>query len=397
MSKAHREDHWTVFDAHTLLKHGVVDRYVRAWIQILKQYYPSLWIVDGFAGKGRDDVGNPGSPLLFARSAAELRDAGAGEVNLIAIEPRDDWFAALSENLAEFDAEHGGQPPVALLRHGTLAEHAGEAFERIGAAPAFVFLDPFGAEGLSHNIVERVLALPKGEVLALFSHLAIGRHLGLLAKDHTAAARRDADGPRLFPDLPEWTIVALERAAAADAQLLPNKEAAWRILTDLFGTSDEVERILRLPPHLWADEVLGAYLELLRRAGARNPTVAAVLDDEGHAAYYLIHAARDPMATIKIKEAIHSAIAQCQLPERVKATIRVAHAAPLTEVVRWVLERFAGETVRWVDKWDLSCVKTAALADTQVMWNQLDDLKKALKPYRLPGQTIQFAFPARES
>jgi hypothetical protein len=32
--------------------------------------YPTIWLVGGFAGKGKDDTGKPGSLLLLARNAA---------------------------------------------------------------------------------------------------------------------------------------------------------------------------------------------------------------------------------------------------------------------------------------------------------------------------------------
>lgn len=246
MSKEHQEEHFTEFQGHTLLKHGVLDRYVKAWIQILKGVHEKLWIVDGFAGRGKDDVGNPGSPLLLARSAAQLREKGA-EVQLFAVELRRDNYDTLVKNLAEFDIDRGGQFPIAYLRQGTLADHLEEAFRLIGDAPAFVFLDPFGAGGLSLSIMERTLALPKGEVFALFSYRAIHRHLSVLATDYSERARREAaKQPGLFPDLDEELLAQqLERAQKSDATLLPTKGAAQRILVELFGSLDDIRRILR--------------------------------------------------------------------------------------------------------------------------------------------------------
>src|SRR5439155_12337053 len=154
MGKKHRKDHFSEFRGHTTLKHGVLDRYVKAWIQVLKRKHSSLWVIDGFAGKGKDDAGKPGSPLLLARSAAQLRETGA-DVYLLAIEPRREWYEALKTNLATFDAEAGGSCPVAYLRHGTLSSVQDEAFRMVGNAPLFLFLDPFGADGLELGIVGR--------------------------------------------------------------------------------------------------------------------------------------------------------------------------------------------------------------------------------------------------
>ncbi len=77
----HRDDHFSEFRGHTLLKHGVLHRYVKAWIQILKKRHKIIWILDGFAGPGKDEAGNLGSPLLLARIAAQLQEPGC-EVRL---------------------------------------------------------------------------------------------------------------------------------------------------------------------------------------------------------------------------------------------------------------------------------------------------------------------------
>ena len=99
MSREHRDEHFSEFRGHTLLKPGVLNRYAKAWIQILRRRHETLWILDGFAGKGKDDLVNPGLPLLLARSAAQLRSSGA-EVRWIAIEERREHYDALVENLA---------------------------------------------------------------------------------------------------------------------------------------------------------------------------------------------------------------------------------------------------------------------------------------------------------
>jgi three-Cys-motif partner protein len=393
LTKQHRDEHFSEFRGHTLLKHGVLDRYAKAWIQILKRSHSEIWIVDGFAGKGKDDIGNPGSPLLLVGSAAQLREEGA-EVHVIAIEFRRDWYEALATNLADFDAEHGGRVPVVYLRQGTLAEHAPEAFRLIGQAPAFVYLDPFGADGLSLNIVRQTLALGKGEVFALFSHQAICRHLAVLAAEyHSDRARREViEQPQLFPDLEaKWLTQELDRAERADASLLPTKEAAERILVELFGSSEEVERLLDLPERTWADEVLRAYLDALRRCGATHITRTAIYDEEQKCAYYLIHAAKSPRATLKMKEAVHSAISKSELPAKTKDRIRWSHAVRIEEVVREVLKMFAGREVGWTDP-----VKGFALGETPMAVDQTQELKAALAPYVIERKPLRFRFPDAE-
>lgn len=396
MSKKHRDEHFTEFRGHTVLKHGVVDRYSKAWIQILKQKHPRIWLVDGFAGKGMDDTGKPGSPLLLARSAAQLCEQGA-EVHLIAIEARREWYEALKANLAEFDAEVGGSRPVARIRHGALADVAGEVFELVGQDPVFVFLDPFGADGLDLDVVRRVLALPKGEVFALFSHRAVSRHLAVLAAElRSEQARRTiAEAPSLFPDLDEERLAAeLAEAEQSDAALMPTKEAAERILVDLFGSHEAVQRMLDLTRSR-ADEVVRAYLRALHECGATHITSTAIFDEEEQCTYYLIHAAKSPRAAYKMKEAMSSATSKSDLPEGVKRRIHWGHAARINEVVPAVLRKFEGREVNWTDEGDrLGGVRGFALSETTMFSDQAKDLQAALAQYVIAKRPLRYRFPA---
>ena len=395
MSREQRDSHFDAFEGHTLLKHGVLDRYVKAWLQILGSRYETLWIVDGFAGPGQDLEGNPGSPLLFARSAAELQRKGI-TVRLFAVEIRGDYFAELKRTLAPFDAEAGGADPVAFLRWGTLASHVEEAFRQIGRSPAFFFLDPFGADGLSLDVVRQALTLPKGEVFALFSPRAIYRHLSVLAaEDHVDRARR-ASSETLFADIDQaWLADELKAAEESDSSLLPTQAAAERILVDLFGSKADVDRILAVPKAAWLTEVLQAYVRILRDSTATHMTPIAVFDEDQHQAYYLIHAAKHPKATVKMKEALQAAVNKSELPDRTKRVMRVAHAVPISRVLELVRDRFAGQDVFWTDKpKSEGTVQGYALAGTPMMCDQAAQLKAELgEHYVLERKPLRFRFP----
>lgn len=73
MSKP-REDHFEEFQGHTLLKHLILDKYLKAWANKLLQWGAAgsrVWFVDAFAGEGADKKGNPGSPLIAAKMARD--------------------------------------------------------------------------------------------------------------------------------------------------------------------------------------------------------------------------------------------------------------------------------------------------------------------------------------
>ena len=395
MGRKHQEEHFKEFEPHTVLKHGVLDRYATAWTQILKQKHGKLWIVDGFAGKGKDDAGNPGSPLLLAETADRL-SGGPVEVRLIAVEPRRDWYADLKQNLAAFDAEAGGSRPVAYLRRGELAPLADDIFALIGDAPAFFFLDPFGADGLALSVVRRALAVPKGEVFALFSRDGVYRNLSVLAADRTGDTKRAyTQRPSLFPDLDaEWLAADVAEAERADAGLRPNKDAAERILGELFGSADAVRAILDLPRKLWVQEALSAYLNILKGCGATHRTAIAVMDEKQRCTYYLIHAAKSSQACFKMKEAVSSAISKSGLSGKTKHSLRLAHSARIGEVVAAVRARFAGQDVLWSEK-GLSgeCVRGFALRETTMFSSQAEELQTALQSYEIEQRPRRYRFP----
>jgi three-Cys-motif partner protein len=272
-----------------------------------------------------------------------------------------------------------------------------EAFALIGQSPAFIYLDPFGADGLSLDVVRRTLALRKGEVFALFSPRAVYRHLSVLAvEDHVDRVRREVS-ESLFSDLdPSWLAAELERAAYSDASLMPTREAAERILGDLFGGHEEVQRILALPRATWLTEVLQAYTRILRESGATHVTAIAVFDEEQQQAYSLIHAAKHPKAAVKMKEAVNAAVRTSELPNRSKECIRLSHAVPINRIVELVRDHFEGKDANWTDKSvSGSTVQGYALAETPMMWDQAVQLKAELtRGYLLEKRPLRFRFPA---
>ena len=259
-----------------------------------------------------------------------------------------------SLNLTAFGDELSA--PVAYLRQGTLAAHSEEVFRLVGGSPVFFFLDPFGADGLSLDLVRRVLDLPRGEVFALFSHLGVARHLAVLSAETRLERVRRRVSESLFPDLKDEELAAeLADAEESDASLLPTQAAAARILTELFGTREAVDEMLMLSRGSRGRAVVQEYVRTLRdECHASHITSLAMFDEDQAATYYLIHAAKNDQARYKMKEAIRGAMSASDLPEATKARIRWLHSAPIEGVVQQVQARFAGQAVRWTDKGDPS-------------------------------------------
>ena len=63
-------------DEHTECKHKVLGFYLDGWFPILGSQTRKLLFVDGFAGPGKYEGGEPGSPLIALDSVRKHREAG---------------------------------------------------------------------------------------------------------------------------------------------------------------------------------------------------------------------------------------------------------------------------------------------------------------------------------
>ena len=55
---------WSM-DDHTRVKHAILRKYIDAWLPIMTTYNGRVLIIDGFAGPGEYENGEPGSPIIL--------------------------------------------------------------------------------------------------------------------------------------------------------------------------------------------------------------------------------------------------------------------------------------------------------------------------------------------
>lgn len=159
--------------AAAVFKHGILSRYPVVFAAKTGMYSDGGRVVflDGYAGKGEYDDGEPGSPLLLSQCAdkvASFRDAQA-----FFVEQDPENFA----NLVRVLGEKGGSTKREV-RKGSLDEHLSEALKFAEGAPLFAFLDPFGPALDFSRIKDDLLARPKWpptEVLLHFSVISVAR------------------------------------------------------------------------------------------------------------------------------------------------------------------------------------------------------------------------------
>src|SRR5581483_3638511 len=93
------------YTAHASAKHEILKRYLDAWYSILgRSRPPRLLILDGFAGRGRYNEGEPGSPLLIYDAAVRaVRRGDAQQVTIACSEANPTNYELLEKAKAELD------------------------------------------------------------------------------------------------------------------------------------------------------------------------------------------------------------------------------------------------------------------------------------------------------
>ncbi|WFE36964.1 three-Cys-motif partner protein TcmP [Micromonospora sp. WMMD998] len=183
--------------AAAVLKHGILKRYPVVFASKTGQGNPIVFL-DGYAGRGEYDGGEPGSPLLLSRCAEFVQ--GFRDVLAFFVEQDPDSYANLEQVLRE-----KGGPVQRELRQGSLDQHLPELLARAKGASLFAFLDPFGP-ALDFDLIRTRLlgrpSWPPTEVLLHFSvsavarmgravHVAGQRPVGLSESERKTAARLD--------------------------------------------------------------------------------------------------------------------------------------------------------------------------------------------------------------
>jgi len=137
------------YTEHARAKHAIQWTYLGAWLPILGTRFSPLVLFDGFAGRGRYETGEDGSPLLFWKRSVEAVDAGRPrEVLIRCVEANRGNYKNLCDVIQPL--QHPGVKIAAT--HGKFAEEAAAAAARLRAwrpiPPSFWTADPYGFSGV---------------------------------------------------------------------------------------------------------------------------------------------------------------------------------------------------------------------------------------------------------
>ena len=187
-------------EPHTKAKHAILDLYLKGWFPKLARYNGRILYIDGFAGPGRYESGEIGSPLIALNIAKEHIIKMQSEIVFIFIEARKDRYDTLNEIISETTHPKNFQIKICC---NTFNDKLSEIFDYLdeqqkSIAPSFVLIDPFGFSHIPFSVIQRVMSYDKCEVLITFMYDYINRFIG------------EPDRAHVFDDLfgtPDWKDV----------------------------------------------------------------------------------------------------------------------------------------------------------------------------------------------
>lgn len=279
-------------DPHTIAKHRILRNYLDAWVPIMSRQAQKmrrakrLLIVDGFAGPGVYEDGQPGSPVLEVRAVLEHSLDIPIPVDFLFVEEdagRCDSLRSVMGPL-EQEARQSKRVSKITIKRGDCAEiiAAGlDTYEQKGKplGPAFFFLDQFGYGDVPMGLVARIMGEPTCEVLTYLNWSHMGRFL--------------------------------------------SDEAKWDAVTRAFG-GNEWESVLELPNKDRPAAMLTEYESALRtRGGAKHVWHFAMADSSGKLLYWLFFCTNSLTGLREMKRAMLRVdpsggfrFADCRAPEQ---------------------------------------------------------------------------------
>ena len=198
----------------------ILDYYLGPYLQIVKRIGKPILVVDCFAGAGRFDDGQSGSPLIIAKHLQELHDLHFPVTGYF-IEEVTELYNRLKENVRDLTI------PIET-RFGSFREHVAEVTRLSQTHTVFVYVDPFKPTDVIFNDLEPVYDQLKrgGSVELLMNFMSVGFLRGV----QSFRNRVMADGGLLKEHalVLKWNEIAggtYWQQIAYDARLSPDEQA----------------------------------------------------------------------------------------------------------------------------------------------------------------------------
>ncbi len=170
-------------DEHTECKHRVLASYISVWFSILATKARRLLFVDGFAGPGEYEGGEPGSPIVALDAVKRHKDEGRlkdVEIDFVFVEKE----TRRADNLRAVLTAHSIHPDVRChVMNGEFHDHAAQIIRRFQkheeqSIPSFYMIDPCGVKGNRMDILGQIVENRGSELFISFMYEPIRRFKG---------------------------------------------------------------------------------------------------------------------------------------------------------------------------------------------------------------------------
>ena len=160
-------------ELQTVSKHNIFENYLEPWAKIISNqpWAKDAYYVDAFAGTGKYETGEIGSPVIAANILIKYQKPTC-TLHCVCIERVKNRYKILENSLKEFKGR------LDIQKHkGEFLAYIDSILEKIDKSPAFFFVDPEGFSGMDFDKIEAILNLPHTEILVNFQYNAIQRWL----------------------------------------------------------------------------------------------------------------------------------------------------------------------------------------------------------------------------
>lgn len=163
------------YEPQTKIKHFVFKEYFDKWVSIVGKWN-DLNYFDCFAGSGayveNEDI-YYGSPILAAEVIEKNKESLGRKVTIVFIEQDKDNI----ENIGKI-FKHKGLKTEPIIIEGSFDAEINKLLDETNGnlKPTFFFIDPFGFK-IKFQTLQRIMAIPKSEILLNFMFTQINRFL----------------------------------------------------------------------------------------------------------------------------------------------------------------------------------------------------------------------------
>lgn len=143
------------------IKHRVLQTYLVPWSEAVLSTHSRAWVIDAFAGPGRYESGDPGSPEIALKQAQSLANKNPPKrLQCIFAETKERYRKKLRQVAADYPNNYP------LLIEDDFWSRATQIPEIVHEDPVLLFVDPYGLAGINFDVLATLCAkLPTVDIL----------------------------------------------------------------------------------------------------------------------------------------------------------------------------------------------------------------------------------------